>query len=232
MRLESVFGPDALHARMADAHLFGHGAHAPVRGVDGTLFHGLLDDLEFDRCADWFPAGRFGATFHEAFDTGFGEILLPAPNRGLGDANLSHDRHDAMTIRRHEDDPCAFDDLLWSVSIGNQLLQLQSSLPLEHKSRSSCSIREMNHDHTRDSNVRDRTLARLSAWRTALRRDWSAISSISALSGRVSGAGLCWRFSNFRFGGAETVKLREILSELFQWSETFLDYVSMFARGW
>src|ERR1700730_16745875 len=49
--------------------------------------------------------------------------------------NLSHDRHDAMTIRRHEDDPCAFDDLLWSVSIGNQLLQLQSSLPLEHKSR-------------------------------------------------------------------------------------------------
>jgi hypothetical protein len=33
---------------------------------------------------------------------------------------------------------------------------------------------------------------------------WSAISSISALAGRVSGAGLCWRFSNFRFGGAET----------------------------
>src|ERR1700720_3129338 len=102
MRLESVFGPDALHTRMADAHLFGHGAHTPVRGVDGTLFYGLLDDLEFDRCAYWVPAGRFGATFHEAFDTGFGEILLPAPNRGLGDANLSHDRHDAMTIRRHD----------------------------------------------------------------------------------------------------------------------------------
>src|ERR1700724_2741601 len=78
MRLESVFGPDALHARVADAPLFCHGAHAPVRGVDGTLFHGLLDDLEFDRCADWFPAGRFGATFHESFDSGFGEILLPA----------------------------------------------------------------------------------------------------------------------------------------------------------
>jgi hypothetical protein len=31
-----------------------------------------------------------------------------------------------------------------------------------------------------------------------------AISSISALAGRVSGAGLCWRFSNFRFDGAET----------------------------
>jgi hypothetical protein len=34
-----------------------------------------------------------------------------------------------------KDDPCAFDDLLWIVSIGNQLLQLQSSLPLEHKLR-------------------------------------------------------------------------------------------------
>jgi NAD(P)-dependent dehydrogenase (short-subunit alcohol dehydrogenase family) len=33
---------------------------------------------------------------------------------------------------------------------------------------------------------------------------WSAISSISALAGRVSGAGLCSPFSNFRFGGAET----------------------------
>ena len=106
-----------------------------MRGIDGTLFHGLLDDLEFDRCADWLPAGRFGATFHESFDTGFGEIFLPAPYRGLGNADLTHDRHDAMTIRCHNDDPCAFDDLLWSVSIGNQLLQLQSSLPLEHKSR-------------------------------------------------------------------------------------------------
>ena len=33
---------------------------------------------------------------------------------------------------------------------------------------------------------------------------WSAISGISALAGRVSGSGLWWRFSNFRFGGAET----------------------------
>ncbi len=135
MRLEIAFGPDALRARMADAYLFGHGTHAPVRGVDGTLFHGLLDDLEFDRCADWFPAGRFAATFHEAFDTGFGEILLPGPNRGLGDANLVHDRRDAMIIRCHEDDHGAFDDLLWCVSIGNHPLQLEASLPLERESQ-------------------------------------------------------------------------------------------------
>src|SRR3984893_2616796 len=33
---------------------------------------------------------------------------------------------------------------------------------------------------------------------------WSAISDISALAGRVTGSGLWWRFSYFRFGGAET----------------------------
>src|ERR1700730_9166111 len=33
---------------------------------------------------------------------------------------------------------------------------------------------------------------------------WSAISGISALAGRVSGSGLWWRFSNFRFGMVET----------------------------
>jgi hypothetical protein len=37
MRLEIVFGPDALHARMADTNLFGHATHAPVRGVLITL---------------------------------------------------------------------------------------------------------------------------------------------------------------------------------------------------
>src|SRR3984893_12421646 len=33
---------------------------------------------------------------------------------------------------------------------------------------------------------------------------WSAIFGISIRAERDSGAGLCWRFSNFRFGGAET----------------------------
>jgi hypothetical protein len=33
---------------------------------------------------------------------------------------------------------------------------------------------------------------------------WPAISGISVRVGRVSGPGLCWRFSNFHFGGAET----------------------------
>jgi len=40
-----------------------------------------------------------------------------------------------MTIRCHEDDRRAFDDLLGCVSIGNQPLQLPGSLPLEHESQ-------------------------------------------------------------------------------------------------
>ena len=93
----------------------------------------------------------------ESCDTGFGEILLPAPNRGLGDA--THDRHHAMTIRCHEDDPCAFDDLLGCISIGNQPLQLEASLPLEHESQFIVFHSRSNHYHTKDSNVYDTTLA-------------------------------------------------------------------------
>ena len=33
---------------------------------------------------------------------------------------------------------------------------------------------------------------------------WSVIFGISVRAGRISGAGLCVRFSNFHFGGAET----------------------------
>ena len=125
MRLEAVFGPDALHARVADAHLLGHRSHAPVRGVGRALLHGLLDDLELDRRADRLPAGRFGAAFDETIDAGLDEIVLPAPDRGLRNPDLAHDRHDAMTVRRHQHDPRALGDLLRRVSIGEQPLQIR-----------------------------------------------------------------------------------------------------------
>src|SRR3984893_9017657 len=79
MRLEPVLGPDPLYARVADAHLLGHSPHAPVRGGDRVLLHGLLDDLEFDRRADRLLAGRLGAALDEPPDAGLDEILLPAP---------------------------------------------------------------------------------------------------------------------------------------------------------
>src|ERR1700730_15969386 len=41
--------------------------------LTGRSFTAFSTTLEFDRCADLFPAGRFGATFHESFDSGFGE---------------------------------------------------------------------------------------------------------------------------------------------------------------
>jgi hypothetical protein len=49
-----------------------------------------------------------------------------------------------------------------------------------------------------------RARRRLRARRSSGVKWGSAISGISALAGRVSGSGLWWRFSNFRFGGAET----------------------------
>ena len=45
---------------------------------------------------------------------------------------------------------------------------------------------------------------------------WSAISGISALAGRVSGSGLWWRFSNFRFGGAETGSTADSVDAVFR----------------
>src|ERR1017187_7663389 len=82
MRLETVFGPDALHARVADAHFFRHGPHAPMCGIGGTLLHRLLDDRKLDGGAERLPTGRFGAAFDQTLDAGLGEVALPAPDGG------------------------------------------------------------------------------------------------------------------------------------------------------
>ena len=145
MRLEAVFGPDALHARMADAHFFRHRSHAPVRGIGGTLLHGLLDDLEFHGSAERLSARRLGAAFDQTIDTGLGKIVLPAPDGGLRNPDLTHNRHDAMTVRRHQHDPRSLGDLLRRVSIGEQLLQFPASLAIKynqvisHAASESCS---------------------------------------------------------------------------------------------
>ncbi len=135
MRLEAIFGPDALYARVTDAHRFGHGPHAPMRRIDRTLLHGLFDDLELDRGADRLPARRFGAAFDETFDAGFDEIVLPPPHGGLRNPGLAHDRHDAATRRRHQDDPRAFGDLLRRVTISEQIFEFAPDLPVKCKLR-------------------------------------------------------------------------------------------------
>jgi hypothetical protein len=145
VRLEAMFGPDALHARVADAHFFRHRSHAPVRGIGGTLLHGLLDDLELHGSAERLSARRLGAAFDQTIDAGLGKIVLPAPDGGLRNPDLTHDRHDAMTVRRHQHDPRPLGDLLSRVSIGEQLLQFPASLAIKynqvvsHAASESCS---------------------------------------------------------------------------------------------
>src|SRR6476646_7693960 len=131
MRLEAVFGPDALHARVADAHFFRHRSHAPVCGIGGTLLHGPLDDLELHSSAERLSARRLGAAFDQTIDAGLGKIVLPAPDGGLRNPDLTHNRHDAMTVRRHQHDPRSLGDLLSRVSIGEQLLQFPASLAIK-----------------------------------------------------------------------------------------------------
>ena len=145
MRLEAVLGPDALHARVADAHFFRHRSHAPVRGIGGTLLHGLLDDLELHGGAERLSARRLGAAFDQTIDPGLGKIVLPAPDGGLRNPDLTHNRHDTMTVRRHQHDPRSLGDLLSRISIGEQLLQFPASRPIKynqvisHAASESCS---------------------------------------------------------------------------------------------
>jgi len=136
VRLEAVFGPDALHARVADAHLFRHRSHAPVRGIGGTLLHGLLDDLKLDGSTERLSARRLGATFDQTIDAGLGKIVLPAPDGGLRDPDLTHHRHDPMTVCCHQHDPRSLGDLLRRISIGEQLLQFPASFAIKYNQNS------------------------------------------------------------------------------------------------
>ena len=72
-----------------------------------------------------------------AFDTSFSEIVLPAPDRGLRNPDLAHDRRDPITIGVHEDDPDAFGDLLRRIAIGKQSGQLSADFPLQYNSNLS-----------------------------------------------------------------------------------------------
>jgi hypothetical protein len=55
--------------------LLGHRPHAPMRGVSRAVLHGLLDDFEFDRRAEWLLARWLTAALDEAIDVGLDEIL-------------------------------------------------------------------------------------------------------------------------------------------------------------
>src|SRR5450631_1603029 len=137
MRLEAVLVPDTLYARVADAHLFGHHPHAPMRGVGRAFLDRLLNQLELDLGADRLLAGRLGSAFEQARDTALDEIVLPAPDRGLGDLDLAHDRHNAVSLSRQNNNLRPLDDLLGGVAVSYNSLELGAILRTEHNFNST-----------------------------------------------------------------------------------------------
>src|SRR6476620_9149694 len=119
---------------------------AIVQEIGERLRHGLLDDLELHSSAERLSARRLGAAFDQTIDAGLGKIVLPAPDGGLRNPDLTHNRHDAMTVRRHQHDPRSLGDLLSRVSICEQLLQFPASLAIKcnqvvsHAASESCSL--------------------------------------------------------------------------------------------
>ena len=142
MRLEAVLLPHALHCRVADAHLLGQHARAPVRGVRRLLLSRAPNDREPHRLADPRLAGEraLALVLQEALDTTLHVRRLPAPHGRLGDARLATDRVGSETTPRQQDDA---GDLLRRLAIGNEPLQcrpitgpdVQASLDMPHTHR-------------------------------------------------------------------------------------------------
>src|ERR1700731_1346332 len=57
-------------------------------------------------------ARRLGAAFDQTIDARLRKIVLPAPDSGLRNPDLTHNRHDTMAGRRHQHDPRSLSDLL------------------------------------------------------------------------------------------------------------------------
>jgi hypothetical protein len=124
MRLEPMLVPDAQHARVADAHPRGH--HGAARSSTWS-WRGVpspFSRLKLDGGVERLPSGRL-----EPFDTGLGEVVLPAPDGGLRNSGLAHNRDGTITARHHQNDPHPFGDLLTSVPIGEQPLRFSARLP-------------------------------------------------------------------------------------------------------
>src|SRR6478609_5066310 len=116
----------------------GFGAGGPLEGL--WVLVSMLDPLvnrglEFDDVVE--------GSSSDALASDFGEEPLDEVEPGTGcrrevqcEAFVSrqpalHDRHDAMTVRRHQHDPRSLGDLLSRVSIGEQLLQFPASLAIK-----------------------------------------------------------------------------------------------------
>jgi hypothetical protein len=94
VRLKVVRGPDPLHGAQGQAGGFGHGPAGPVRRLARRLAAGQGDDRSHDPIRRARLSRLAGPVAQQPIDAGFGEALLPAPDRRPADPGATRDlRH-------------------------------------------------------------------------------------------------------------------------------------------
>ncbi len=123
MGLQLVIGPDALHRGQRDADLPGHHPSRPMGRRTGWLRHGQLDHPANDILAERRPAGRAGPVAQQPIDPLLGKTLLPTPDSGAADTDLTRDGLHIEPPCRREHDARTPDMLLRGVAIADDPLQ-------------------------------------------------------------------------------------------------------------
>jgi len=106
MRLQTVCGPDPLHAAKADAGGFGHRPAGPVRRLARRLTRQRHFDHPLDRgCRQRLFAARTRRVVQQSINPLGHEPRLPTPDRRLALAGLALDRHRANPIAAQQHNP-------------------------------------------------------------------------------------------------------------------------------
>jgi hypothetical protein len=98
VRLQAVAAPDALHRADADARGLRHRRRRPMLGLPRRVGQRQPHHLLNDRRAERRNARGTGLVPQQPVYAGVHEPLLPAPDRGLGQARLAHDLARAVAI--------------------------------------------------------------------------------------------------------------------------------------
>ncbi len=123
MRLQAMRLPDTTHRAGADARRLGHRIGGPVGRLSRRIAERQPHDALGDVGSERRDARRPGLVAQQPVDALGHEALLPAPDRGLGDTRLAHDRHRADAIGGQQRDPTSPDMLLSGVTVTDHRLQ-------------------------------------------------------------------------------------------------------------
>ena len=123
VRLQSMFGPNPLHAAVADAHRLGHRAKAPMGRLRRLVAQRLRQHQRYHLAAQGRLAGTPRPVPQQAIDARREVTLLPSPHRRLALADPAHDFHGPQTFPGQKHDPRAPDMLLRRIPVRNQPLE-------------------------------------------------------------------------------------------------------------